>query len=156
MISIIICSINPGQCEKTVKSINETIGAGYETIVFDNREKNWGICKVYNHCAEKAKHPYLCFAHEDVIIDVKDWGKEFIEFTERTPDCGVIGFAGGLQARRNFSCWWSGEKRMNVYDGFTGVKGNDLKSQYSRRHYSNPFEEKYSQALCIDTGYSCL
>ena len=126
MISIIICSINPERCEKLLKNISETIGIDYETIVFDNRKEDWGICRVYNYCAEKAKYPFLCFAHEDILIGTKNWGKTIIDFIAKTPDCGVVGFAGGLQVQKNFSSWWAGEKRMNVCDGYNGKNGTYL------------------------------
>ena len=54
MISIIVCSINPDAAEKLKQNIAATIGrVEYEVIVFDNRTSGYGICKVYNSCAER-------------------------------------------------------------------------------------------------------
>jgi hypothetical protein len=150
MISIIICSINPERCEEILKNISETIGIDYETIIFDNRRENWGICRVYNHCAEKAKYPFLCFVHEDILFGTKNWGKTIIDFIAETPDCGVIGFAGGFQAQKNFSSWWAGETRKNVWDGYNGKNGTYLKINYRNHRYSNPDGEPSSQVICID------
>ncbi|MDR0304600.1 MAG: glycosyltransferase family protein [Chitinispirillales bacterium] len=151
MISIIICSINPSRCEKTLKNFSETIGVEYEVIVFKNRQENWGICKVYNHCAEKAKYPYLCFVHEDVFIETKDWGKKIIEFIEKTSDCGVIGFAGGLQAQKNLSSFGGvGESRVNVYDSHNGDTNAYSKVNYKYHRYANPQKESVSKVLCVD------
>jgi hypothetical protein len=148
-ITIIICSINPERCNKTLENIRETIGVDYETIVFDNRNTGWGICKVYNHCAEKAKAPYLCFMHEDVLLGTKGWGKMLVDFAEQVPDCGVIGFAGGLRVLKNFVSWVSGETRMNVYDTI-GKGREDWKLDYKRYLYINPKDESASQVLCLD------
>jgi hypothetical protein len=152
MISIIICSINSECCEKTIWNFSETIGVEYETIVFDNRSKNWGICKVYNYCAEKAKYPYLCFVHEDVFIKTKDWGKEIIKFIETMPNCGVVGFAGGLRARKNLFSWYDSPERVrvNVYDGCNNKDNRDLKTSYKNHIYVNPNGDIFSQVLCID------
>jgi hypothetical protein len=150
MISIIICSIHPERCEKVLKNISETIGIGYETIVFDNRKEDWGICRVYNHCAEKAKYPFLCFIHEDILFGTQNWGKIIIDFMEKTPDCGVVGFAGGFQAQKNFSSWWAGETRKNVWDGYNGKNDVYLKISYRNHRYSNPDGKSACQVLCID------
>ena len=121
-LSIIICSINPERAAKALLDISKTIGIEYETIVFDNREHKWGICKVYNYCAEKAQSSYLCFMHEDVAIETRDWGKIICGFLEKTTDCGVIGFAGGLSACRNCTSWGGGgDGVVNVYDFFTRI-----------------------------------
>jgi hypothetical protein len=150
MITIIICSIDPERCSKLLENISETVGVEYETLVFDNRNEQWGLCRVYNHCAEKAKYPYLCFMHEDVYIDTKDWGKRIIGTIEKTPDCGVVGFAGGTQAAKNISSWWAGGKRRNVYDGFNGKNYSYRRLNYATHYYSNPYAEEISNVLCID------
>jgi len=113
MISVITCSINPPICKKMTDSITATIGVPFELIVFDNREKHWGLCKVYNHCAKQAKYPYLCFVHEDIIMETPDWGKIMTDFAAQTPDCGVIGFAGGRRVQRFFS-GWNGDEAVYV------------------------------------------
>jgi hypothetical protein len=109
-ISVIICSIKPELCHQILENIKNTIGTDFETIVFDNREKKYGISQVYNDCARKAIFPYLCFVHEDVIISTSNWGKTMIAFAEKTTDCGIIGFAGGTIAKKNFISWWCEQK----------------------------------------------
>ena len=150
MISIIICSINPERCEKTLENFSKTIGIEYEVIVFDNRQKGWGLCKTYNYCAEKAKYQYLCFVHEDVFIDTKDWGKRIVEFVEKIPKCGVVGFAGGLQARKNFSSWWAGERRVNIRDGYNSRTRVYSRADYRNHAFINPDNEPHSRVLCVD------
>ena len=94
MISIIVCSINPDAAEKLKRNIAATIGnMEYEVIDYDNRTSGYGICKVYNSCAEKSRYDFLCFLHEDVHFDTIAWG-EIIVRKLSEPDCGAIGFAG--------------------------------------------------------------
>lgn len=156
MISIIICSINPERCKKTLDNISKTIGIEYETIIFDNRIKKFGICKVYNLCAEKAIFPYLCFIHEDVFIETVEWGKHIIEFIEETPECGVVGVAGGLQVTRNFTSWWSSDKIINVHYGYNGGNNKYLKLNYNNHDYVNPNNYNYAQVVCIDGLMQCV
>lgn len=150
MISIIICSINPERCEKTLENFSKNIGLEHETIVFDNRQNNWGICRVYNHCAEKAKYPFLCFVHEDVFIETENWGKTIVEFIEKIPNCGVVGFAGGFQAMKNLSSWWAGEKRMHLCDAYNGKTHSYKSLNYKNHYYENPDAESFSKVLCVD------
>jgi glycosyltransferase involved in cell wall biosynthesis len=162
-LSIIICSINPERAAKALLDIEKTIGIEYETIVFDNREPHWGICKVYNYCAAKAQGAYLCFMHEDVAIETRDWGKIICGFLEKTPDCGVIGFAGGLAANRNFSGWGGyGDGVGNVFHVSAGkfdaadTVDTALNPVFTIHYYSNPEYKVYSQALCVDGLFQCV
>ena len=94
MISFIICSMSPERVEKLSRNIEKTIGdTPYEIIAFDNRETKYGITKVYNLCAEKARYECLCFVHEDVIFRSRNWGESIVAQLG-TPRCGCIGFAG--------------------------------------------------------------
>jgi hypothetical protein len=150
MITIIICSIDPERCSKLLENISETVGVEYEALVFDNRNEQWGLCRVYNHCAEKAKYPYLCFMHEDVHIDTKNWGEKIVGTVEKIPDCGVVGFAGGIRAAKNISSWWAGGKISNIYDGFNGKNYPYRRLNYATHYYSNPYAEEISNVLCVD------
>ena len=150
-VSVIICSRNHKLCEQLIKSMENTIGTDFETIIFDNVEKQWCICKVYNHCAKKAKYRYLCFIHEDVITATRDWGKTMIEFTERTANCGVIGFAGGRIAKKNFLDWEYGPKsRYRFYH--PEIKKNDKNYNISKLtyKYNNPDNEDFAKAVTLD------
>jgi hypothetical protein len=111
-------------------SVSQTIGVEFESIVFDNREKHWGLCKVYNHCAAQAKYPYLCFLHEDVLLTTPDWGKIMTDFVQKTQNCGIIGFAGGRIVPRFFISWYSSfhacsvSYRFRYHDGSVYYSGN--------------------------------
>jgi hypothetical protein len=149
-ISIITCSIKPELCNKMLESIKTTIGTDFETIIFDNREKNLGICQVYNYCAQRAKFPYLCFIHEDIIMATPNWGMTMLEFSEKTTNCGVIGFAGGIIAKKNFICWEKGlEGRYRFYDvGRQGHGNYDIASLVY--FYNNPNDEDFAKVVTLD------
>jgi len=148
MISIITCSIKPDICQRMLDSICDTIGVEYEAIVFDNREKKYGICKAYNEAAREAKGDFLCFVHEDIVVKTNAWGKELIKFTEQTDNCGVIGIAGGKYAQRNFTTWCVYDHLINIYDA------RNRKQNYCEKDLiyqnKNPNGELFSEAVCLD------
>jgi len=150
VISVITCSIKPEICQRMFDSVSQTIGIEYETIAFDNREEKLGICAAYNKAAKDANGDYLCFVHEDIVIKTYNWGNELIKFYENNNDCGVIGIAGGKCANRNFIGWWDTESRLiKVYDGVNS--GDNLAPEANLfYHYSNPNNEIFSRAICID------
>ena len=113
MISIIICSIKPHLAEQLKENCTKNIGCDHEVIIFDNRESGYGICKVYNQCAEKAKGEYLCFIHEDTLISTAGWGDTITRKLDE-PTCGVIGFAGSQIKSRSLSSWGQ-HKDYDVY-----------------------------------------
>jgi hypothetical protein len=148
-ISVITCSVNQELCNQMVESVKKTIGTNFETVVFDNREKKLGICQVYNYCARKANFPYLCFIHEDVIMPTPNWGMNMITFAEKTPVCGIIGFAGGTTAKKNYMSWEYGPQgRYRYYDAKRGSKVyvlDDLGYQYN-----NPENEEFAKVVTLD------
>jgi hypothetical protein len=147
-ISVITCSIKPELCEQMLESVKNTIGTNYETIVFDNREKKLGICHVYNQYAQKANYPYLCFIHEDVVMPGPNWGSTMVSFAEKTPNCGVIGFAGGTIAKKNFLSWTYGSKgRYRYYDPPHEDKLDPPDLHY---RYQNPENEDFAKVVTLD------
>jgi hypothetical protein len=145
-VSIITCSIKPELCERMLESVKNTIGTIYETIVFDNREKKLGICQVYNHCAQRANFPYLCFIHEDVIMPTPLWGLDMVSFAEKTPNSGIIGFAGGTIANKNFM-GWTCEPRCRYYDPPHGDNPSSVDLRYI---YINPNNESFAKVVTLD------
>jgi len=145
MISLITCSIRPDVCKKMLDSVSKTIGAAYETIVFDNREKKYGICSAYNEAAENANGDYLCFVHEDIEIQSNGWGESLIAFVSQTENCGVIGLAGGHYVPRNFIGWNVNNKTspIKIYD--PTLYGNDMTLTYR-----NPQNEIFTEVVCLD------
>jgi len=94
MISIIICSVNPELLASIKKNIGETIGIPHEIVDIDNSKNQYGICKIYNEGGAKAKFPILCFMHEDILFETKNWGQ--LICAHLADSCtGLLGIAGG-------------------------------------------------------------
>jgi hypothetical protein len=141
MISVITCSVDPEKCAKMLESVRRTIGVHHEELVWDNRKFNFGLCRVYNLGAEKAKFPFLCFIHEDVIMEKEGWGRDLVQFASLTPNCGVIGCAGGIALPRNFMMWG-----LNGLDGHNPCHYIDANG----KTYFNPNNELFSKCVCLD------
>ena len=154
MISLIICSVRPDVCQKMLDSVAKTIGTEYEAIVFDNREKQYGICRAYNEAAKYANGGYLCFVHEDIVIKTEGWGRRLIDFSNKTDNCGVIGIAGGKNALNPFFDWGGDGKnsRYRYYDPPVGIEkteGNCYDSGLVYR-YRNPKNEEFTKSVALD------
>lgn len=145
MISFICCSINPDALAALRRNLEETIDVPFELLGFDNRATGYGLCKVYNHCAAEARYDLLCFLHEDVAFRTRDFLKGGgISALLRTPQCGVIGFAGSTLKLREMT-------------------GLDTGRSYKRGHYiqrypsgrrstriHNPKHEDFSPVVLLD------
>lgn len=138
MLSIIICSISPERLEQVSRNIHDTIGAEYEIIAIDNRDKKWPIARAYNEGARKARYPFLFFVHEDVKFHTKGWGP-FIESKLEEPDCGAIGFAGSQIKFRAYSGWpqFNKWKKMLLFQG----RNESSKLEVMNVTLEQPFEE---------------
>ena len=144
MISFICCSIKPAEAEKVHQNIASTVGVPFEFIYFDNREHSYGLCKVYNLCAEKAKYDYLCFVHEDVKFSTENWGPLIVKKLSEE-DCGVIGFAG-CTVKIKYPTGWnlsSNCLRMNMIQHYKRRKTFSVKRIF-------PDSEQYSQVIPLD------
>ena len=95
-VSIIICSRNPAEASSVRRNLLGT--AKYpnslEIIVMDNREKNDGLCAVYNQGVAKANGRVLVFMHEDVWMMEKDWDTVLLKKFRELPEMQILGVAG--------------------------------------------------------------
>ncbi len=147
MISFICCSIRPEDAEALQNNIAQTIGEGvlYELIIHDNRGLDYGLCKVYNLCAERAQYDNLCFLHEDVRFYSDNWGNTIIsKLSEDT--CGVIGFAGST-IKIDAPSGWGIDKQHSRCNYYQHFKRADKKPTLK---YYNPNHEKFAQVITLD------
>jgi GT2 family glycosyltransferase len=95
-ISIIICSRSQSEAMSVRRNLLGT--AKYpnslEIIVLDNREKNDGLCAVYNKGVAKASGRVLVFMHEDVWMMEKDWDTALLKKFRELPEMQILGVAG--------------------------------------------------------------
>jgi len=106
MISIIICSRFSDVSTDLKENIQSTIGIEYELIVIDNSEKKYSIFQAYNEGVIRAKYPYLCFMHDDILFHKTDWGKKTVAHLENH-EIGLIGIAGSHYVPRLPGAHWS-------------------------------------------------
>ncbi len=142
MYSIICCSVNPEEAAALERNIADTIGMPFEFIPFDNREKGYGLCKVYNLCAERARYDFLCFVHEDVRFLTKDWGRLVVSQLSRK-ECGLVGFAGSVIKLKRLTGWYTcgRDLRANYVQYMRG--GDHLRCV-------NPAKEDFSPVVTLD------
>lgn len=144
MISVLVCSKKPEFCKAFKENVSVTIGVPYEVIFFDNRQKDWGLSKVYNFLAARAKFDILCFSHEDVEFVSNNWGKTIIEQIQ-TPNCGIIGFAGSKAKSKTYSGWGGGNHRNRRFNfSQVDVSGKEI---IFKKSYD---EEPLSKVLVLD------
>jgi len=93
MISVIISTYQPILLQSVLQNIAETIGVEYEIVAIENKAQ-YSICEVYNMGVERAKYPFFCFVHEDVLFETKNWGERLVSIMENDNSIGLIGVAG--------------------------------------------------------------
>lgn len=103
-LSVVICSVNPDNAERTRRNISETSGVDCEFIIVDNRERNWPIAKAYNYGARQATSPNLFFAHEDILFEKAGWARKLVSKLAE-PGTGVIGFIGSQLRTGAYAPW---------------------------------------------------
>jgi len=145
MISLIVCSVNPVFLNQLKNNVLATIGVEHEWLIWDNRDINTGLCEVYNSLAEKAKFPFLCFLHEDLLCNTNDWGKILLETFRYDESIGLIGVAGGKYKSRLYSGWYSGYPQLDYYNITHRENGTDIKLLHPERWNST-----LEAVVCID------
>jgi hypothetical protein len=150
MLSVIICSVNEELLSNIKRNIASTIGLEYELLVWDNKGKNYGLCKVYNSMAGKARYPYVCFIHEDIIFETPNWGKIVLEIFVTKKEIGLLGVAGGKYKGKYLSGWFSGIKGMDYFHIIHKNKNNE-----QNLSNSNQWETPEVKVVTIDGVFMC-
>jgi hypothetical protein len=145
MISFIVCSIREDHLAGLAENLAASIGVPFELLVHRNGETRWGLARVYNHLAAQARHPLLCFLHEDVrFLSPPGWGRLLLDFYAARPDAGVVGFAGS-QVKSRVPSGWSNLPRHNR-EHYVQHRGPDRKVPMR----SNPHGEAFSRVVVVD------
>lgn len=105
MISLIICSRDPGALAAVSQSVAATIGVAYEIIPIDNSKGQYGICEAYNLGAAQARYDLLCFMHEDIRFRTAGWGQTVVRLLADAT-IGVLGVTGGQLQVAAPAAWW--------------------------------------------------
>ncbi len=155
MLSLIICSRHFDISIALKKNIQSTIGVEYELIVIDNSHNEYSIFSAYNEGVRRAKYPYLCFMHEDILYHTSDWGKKVIEYLTNE-SVGIIGIGGAhyLSKIPFISCWDLPNKdqfySLHLLQGYTENKG------YKTRLYNNVGNEIPVYGVTLDGVWFCI
>lgn len=150
MISVLICSGNSDLLQQVSDNITETIGVEFEIIFVDNRVSNNGICSVYNELALKAKFPYLCFLHEDILFTRKDWGRTVMNNFSSDEKIGLIGLGGCKYKSAYFSGWFSNAKELDCANYI-----HKYKTGIEKVHLSPSNDNSLQEVVCIDGVFMC-
>lgn len=153
MISVIVCSISKPLLNNLQANIQNTIGVSFEIIAADNTEKNEGICAVYNRAAAQALYPYLCFVHEDVFFETKNWGA-IIEQYFTNPKIGLIGLAGG-DTKSYVPTSWSTSYYFNEINIIQHSPSGKVKGANSSAHFINT-AGLFKEVVAIDGVFMCV
>lgn len=151
MLSVIICSVNEKLLSAIKNNIASTIGIEYELLIWNNKEKDYGLCEVYNLMAAKAQYPYMCFLHEDIIFQTNAWGKIAIEILNQQENIGLVGVAGGQYKGRYLSGWFSGIAEMDRYH-ILHKSGQRIETLSNSKYW--PTAD--SRVVCIDGVFMCV
>lgn len=156
MISIILCCRNSDINQSLKSNIEKTIGIEYELIVIDNSLNNLSIFSAYNIGVKKAKFPFLCFMHDDILYHTKNWGKNVIKHLQ-DESVGLIGVAGGHYLPDVPASWWSTYCITAEYLQGYRTKNGDYSVKYksSRKNYQDE-TIKSVQAVAVDGFWFCI
>ncbi len=143
MFSFIVCSIKPEETKALEQNIAATVGVPYEYISFDNRKFQYGLTKVYNLCARKARYDYLCFLHEDVRFLSEGWGKE-ISAQLSKENCGVIGFAGSTVKLKSSTQWAVSKQTTRIH------LIQQMRFGKEKQVENNPDKNDFSPVITLD------
>lgn len=138
MFSIIICSINEAYLNALKINIGESIGCPYELLVWDNRLSAKPIAEVYNMLGKQAKYPYLCFLHEDIIFQTRNWAALLLAAYQNDPELGMIGVAGAKYKSKTPSGWSTGIPALDRMHILHRDKNGEVKRLYSDLQHSSP------------------
>lgn len=153
MISIIICSCHFDIQQSLKENIDNTIGAEYELIVINNTLNKYSICSAYNIGIKKARFPYLCFMHEDILFHTDNWGNYVISHFKESK-AGIIGVVGSHFMPDTPSGWYhpqvtSGGCIQRLYDGNTIL--SEKRINLTRFNGKNSIE-----AVALDGMWFCM
>ena len=145
MITFLVCSIREASARDLAANLAATCGVEFELLVHDNRETHWGLARVYNHLADRARFPLLCFIHEDVrFLSPPAWGPELVRFYAANARAGVVGFAGS-QVKSRIASGWVNLSRYSRENFVQHIGGGR-----TRAKRNNPKGEAFSQVSVVD------
>ena len=155
MISCIVSSRDPILLTQLKDNIKSTIGVPHEIISLTDPSGKKGICKAYNIGGAKAKFPYLCFVHEDVLFETQNWGQNACSHFSNDPSLGLIGVAGCKVKSEIITTWYRSGKYESRYNRYNYRQCLNIDSSESVLKNLNPLNETISRVVCLDGVFLC-
>ncbi len=155
MISLIICSRQPDIPQSLKDNIAETIGLEYELIIIDNSKNQYSIFSAYNEGIRRARFPYLCFMHDDILYHTQDWGKKVIE-NFQDEKVGVIGVGGCHYLCKypvSLLSWKLAER--NKFYSFNYIQRYDENKKHKTEIFNN-LQSKSVNVVALDGMWFCI
>lgn len=149
MISIIICSRKSSLDANLEYNIKSTIGVAHEIIVIKNENNQYSLTQAYNIGVRESKYKFLCFMHDDIIYNSKNWGnKVMLHF--QNAKIGAIAIAGS-PFHSFFPGSWFSSKILNIYLLQSGTNRDQLS-------YTNKLNEitKSHEVISFDGCWFCV
>lgn len=153
MISIIVSTYKPENFLLFEENIKKYIGVEYEIVPIHNPGL-MSLCEAYNKGIELAKYPYLCFSHDDVLINLENWGHRIIDMFENNPYFGLLGIAGSTYKSWSLSGWFFPyDSRFCKMDL---LQAKDRSLNNIERCLRNPPEGvKFAEVVTLDGCWMC-
>lgn len=152
MISVIISTYKPDNFLKFSENLKLNIGVNYELIAIDNPGL-MGLCEAYNKGGEKAQYPYICFCHDDILINTPDWGQKVIDIFEKNDNIGLLGVAGGSYKPWAPSSWFfTGDEKYAKMNVTQVYPQNDERTKC----YKNPNNKILDSVVVLDGCWFCV
>lgn len=152
MISVIVSTYNPERFSAFIQNVEDTIGVEYEILRIDNPGL-MSLCEAYNKGIELAKHPYLCFSHDDIVFGQLNWGKRIIDFFQKNQNYGLLGIAGDSYKTWVPTGWYFPDDRhfckMDLYQATYSVE--------DRVHClrNRPKDKEFDSVVVLDGCWMC-
>lgn len=156
MISLIICSRKKDITTELKQNIQSTIGVEYELVVIDNSKNKYTIFSAYNEGVKRAKYPYICFMHEDILYHSQNWGERVVEHFNDAK-CGMIGVFGGHYMTSNVTWPFEFVNSGIILQGDrTGFNKNKYSVYLTKADNNIKNEESKIQVVAVDGLWFCI
>ena len=106
-VSLICCYRDKRDWRRLKAEASRLSSSMIDFVGVDNSKNSFTLPEALNYGQELSQGKFLFFVHDDIVLLKKGWDVDLIGFFEKTPDCGVLGFAGGTKAYAAPSTWWT-------------------------------------------------
>ncbi|WP_245738607.1 glycosyltransferase [Pedobacter rhizosphaerae] len=130
-------------------NIQDTVGVDHEIIVINNENNQYSITQAYNIGVSKAKFEIVCFMHDDITYNSKNWGRKVISHF-KNPKVGAIAVAGS-PFHSFFPGSWFSSKILNIYL----LQGDKNKDKLSYINQINQITES-NEIVSFDGCWFCV